>query len=143
MRRLTPRSTRTDTLFPYTTLIRSPPSAVLASSLAKRCFSVTGLADLPCPKSETIASNMRPCSGSKKSPGVTASATLSITLFSTIIAPRRAASAAMLDGSFSPVIAACRDSGDSHEGGQQPCEPPPLPTLFLSFQRQETHTSEP
>src|SRR3546814_4938963 len=69
---------------------------------------------------------------SKKSPGVTASATLSITLFSTIIAPRRAASAAMLDGSFSPVIAACRYSGDSHEGGQQPCAPP----------RSEEHTSE-
>src|SRR3546814_14285870 len=31
MRRLPPRSTRTDTLFPYTTLFRSPPGRIGAS----------------------------------------------------------------------------------------------------------------
>src|SRR3546814_9877772 len=40
MRRRPPRSTRTDTLFPYTTLCRSPKSLILPLKFARERFSV-------------------------------------------------------------------------------------------------------
>src|SRR3546814_14352100 len=42
MRRLPPRSTRTDTLFPYTTLFRSPVLQVIASKQRPRKLAIQG-----------------------------------------------------------------------------------------------------
>src|SRR3546814_5871582 len=36
-----PRSTRTDTLFPYTTLFRSPPASIITTSISSRSIECT------------------------------------------------------------------------------------------------------
>src|SRR3546814_10782550 len=70
MIRRPPRSTRTDTLFPYTTLFRSVANAVEASATARASFRIVfpfqnchkGLEKLPNPKKVSVQGhNSRSC----------------------------------------------------------------------------------
>src|SRR3546814_2205816 len=62
MRRLPPRSTRTDTLFPYTALCRSSMEAAFPTSCSQRCISsgsISSRAFLACPTGASTHSNLR------------------------------------------------------------------------------------
>src|SRR3546814_6003917 len=60
MIRRPPRSTRTDTLFPYTTLFRSSTRAATSSGLATVCWSTSTMTSPGCsPRSEEHTSELQ------------------------------------------------------------------------------------